>query len=67
LHARDRVLVENPKTKRPLVRLRHRFDDNIKKSVLEVNYLVQDRDQQSAVAGTVRNLLVQCVVWNLTS
>jgi hypothetical protein len=31
LHAWERVLVENPKLKRPLGRLRHRFDDNIKR------------------------------------
>jgi hypothetical protein len=31
LHAWKGVLVENPKLNRPLGRLRHRFDDNIKR------------------------------------
>jgi hypothetical protein len=39
LHAWERVLVENPKLKRPLGRLKHRFDVHVKKCVPEVGYL----------------------------
>ena len=54
-----------PEGKRPLRRLRHRWEDNIKMELQEVGgvcgdwvELVQDRDRWRALVGTVRNLRV---------
>jgi hypothetical protein len=60
-----RVLVGKPEGKRPLRRLRRRWDDNIKMDLQEVGEgggdwmeLAQDRDRWRALVGTVRNFRV---------
>ena len=60
-----RVLVGKPEGKRPLGRLRRRWEDNIKMDLQEVGgsyrdwmELAQDRDRWRALVGTVRNLRV---------
>jgi hypothetical protein len=60
-----RVLVGRPEGKRPLVRPRRRWEDNIKMHLQEVGggrgdwkELVQDRDRWRALVGTVRNFRV---------
>jgi hypothetical protein len=60
-----RVLVAKPEGKRPLGRLRHRWEDNIKMDLREVGggrgdwmELVQDRDRWRALVGTVRDFWV---------
>jgi hypothetical protein len=58
-----RVLVGNPKGKRPLGRPRCRWEDNIKADVKEVGCggldwieLAQDRDRWRAIVNEVMNL-----------
>jgi hypothetical protein len=58
----NRVLVGRPEGKRPLVRPRHRWKDNIKMELMEIgiygaNYirLAQDRVQWRAFVSTVMN------------
>jgi len=58
-----RVLVRKPEGKRPLVRLRHRWEDYIKMDLQEVRCggmdwieLVQDRDRWWALVNVVMNL-----------
>jgi hypothetical protein len=60
-----RVLVWKPEGKRPLVRPRRRWEDNIKMDVQEVGggrgdwiELVQDRDGLRALVSTVKNFRV---------
>jgi hypothetical protein len=60
-----RVLVGKPEGKRPLVRPRRRWEDNIKMDLQEVGggrgdgmELVQDRDRWRALVGTVRDFRV---------
>jgi hypothetical protein len=60
-----RVLVGISEGKRPLVRPRHRLEDNIKIDVMEVVWegmnwidVVQDRDIWWAVVNALMNLLV---------
>ena len=60
-----RVLVGKPEGKRPLGRPRHRWEDNIKKDLREVDYdpgdwttLTEDRDQWRAYVRAVMNLRV---------
>jgi hypothetical protein len=60
-----RILVGKPEGKRPLGRPRHRWVDNIKMDLRQSEwggmnwiYLVQDRDQWSALVNTVMNLRV---------
>jgi hypothetical protein len=60
-----RVLVEKPEGKRPLVRPRRRWENNIKMDLQEVGgghvgwmELAQDRDRWRALVGTVRNFRV---------
>jgi hypothetical protein len=55
-----RVLVRKPEGKRPLGRLRHRWEDNIKMDLQEVGggrgdwmELAQDRDRWRVLVGTV--------------
>jgi len=57
-----RVLVGKPEGKRPLWRLRHRWEDNIKMDLQEVGggcgdwrELAQDRDRWRALVSTVMN------------
>jgi hypothetical protein len=52
-----RILVGEPEGKRPLGRPRHRWVDNIKINLGEID-LVQDRDQWRAPVNTVMNLRV---------
>jgi len=58
------VLVGKPEGKRPLVRPRRKWEDNIKMDLWEVGKggdwteLVQDRDRWRAVVNTVMNLRV---------
>jgi hypothetical protein len=59
------VLVEKPEEKRPLGRLRRRWEDNIKMDPQEVGCkstelieLVQDRDMWRALVNAVMNLRV---------
>jgi hypothetical protein len=59
------VLVGKPERKRPLGRLRRRWEDNIKMDLQEVGggrgdwmELAQDRDSWRALVGTVRNFRV---------
>ena len=61
-----RVLVGKPEGKRPLVRPRRRWEDNIMMDLQEVgcgdmdwNELVQDRDRWRALVNAVMNLQVQ--------
>jgi hypothetical protein len=60
-----RVLVGKPEGKRPLERLRRRWEDNIKMDLQEVvggsgdwMELAQDRDRWRALVGTVRDFRV---------
>jgi hypothetical protein len=62
-----RVLVGKPEGKRPLGRPRHRWEDNIKMDIQEVEgggghgdwmELGQDRDRGRALVGTVRDFRV---------
>jgi len=60
-----RVLVGKPEGKRPLGRLRHRWEDNIKRDLQEVGCggmdwikLAQDRDRWWALVKAVMNLQV---------
>ena len=60
-----RVLVGKPEGKRPLVRLRRRWEDNIKMDIQEVEggcgdwmELAEDRDRWRALVSTVMNLRV---------
>jgi hypothetical protein len=60
-----RALVGKPEGKRPLGRLRRRWEDNIKTDFREVGWegadwvdLAQDRDKWRAVVYTVMNLQV---------
>jgi hypothetical protein len=60
-----RVLVGKPEGKRPLGRLRRRWEDNIRMDLQEVGYgcedwigLAQDRDRWRALVSAVRNLRV---------
>jgi hypothetical protein len=60
-----RVLVGKPEGKRPLGRLRRRWEDNIKTDLQEVEgscgdwmEVAQDRDSWWALVGKVRNLRV---------
>jgi hypothetical protein len=60
-----RVLVGKPEGKRPLGRPRHRWKNNIKMDLQEVEEgrgdwmeLAQDRDRWWALVGTVRNFRV---------
>jgi hypothetical protein len=59
------VLVGKPEGRRPLGRLRRRWEDNIKMDLQEVEggrgdwmELAQDRDGWLALVGTVRNFQV---------
>jgi hypothetical protein len=59
------VLVGKPEGERPLVRLRRRWEDNIKMDLQVVGEghgdwmeLAQDRDRWWALVGTVRNFRV---------
>ena len=60
-----RVLVGKPERKRPLGRLRRRWEDNIKTDLQEVGYgvmdwigLAQDRESWRALVNVVMNLWV---------
>jgi hypothetical protein len=60
-----RVLVGKPEGKRPLGRLRHRWEDNIKMDLQDVGCggmdwieLAQDRDRWQALVNAVMNLRV---------
>jgi hypothetical protein len=60
-----RVLVTKPEGKRPLVRPRHRWEDNIKMDLQEVGCggmdwieLAQDRDMWQALMNVIMNLRV---------
>jgi len=58
-----RILVVKPEGRRPLGRLRHRWDDNIKMDLQEVGWgtwidLAQNRNRWWAVAKAVMNLRV---------
>jgi len=61
-----RFPVGKPEGKRPLGRLRHRWEDNIKMDLQKVGgscgdwmELAQDRDRWRALVGRVRNLRVR--------
>ena len=65
------VLVGKPEGKRPLGRLRRRWEDNIKMDLEEVGYgvvdwieLVQDRDRWRALVNAVMNFWVPQNVGN---
>jgi hypothetical protein len=60
-----KVLVRKPEGRRPLGRLRRRWEDNIKKDFQDVGYggmhwieLVQDRDMRRALVNAIINLRV---------
>jgi hypothetical protein len=60
-----RVLVGKPEGKRPLMRPRHRWENNIKMDVQEVGCggvdwigMVQDRDKRRALVNAVMNLRI---------
>ena len=66
-----RVLVWKPEGKRPLGRLRHRWEDNIKMDLQEVEFggtdwidVTQDRDRWRALVKAVMNLRVPLNAWN---
>jgi hypothetical protein len=59
------ILVGRPEGRRPLVRPRHRWEDNIKMDLREIGFgdvdwihLAQDRDRRQGRVNTVMNLLV---------
>jgi hypothetical protein len=59
----DRILMERPEGKRPLGRPKHRWDDNIKMDLQEVEWegmgwiaLARDRDTWRALVNAVLNL-----------
>jgi hypothetical protein len=59
------ILVRKPEGKRPLVRPRRRWVDNIKMDLREIGWdevdwidMAQDRDQWTALVNTVLNLRV---------
>ena len=61
----NRVLVGKPEGRRPLGRLRRRWEDNIKMDLQEVGYgdmdwieLAQDRDRWGALVNAVMKLWV---------
>jgi hypothetical protein len=61
-----RVLVGKPEEKRPLVRPRHRWEENIRMDLQEVGCgvmnwigLAQDRDRCRVIVNAVMNLRVQ--------
>jgi hypothetical protein len=60
-----RILLGKPEGKRPLGRPRHRWVDNIKMDLREIEWdgmdcpdLTQDRDQWRALVNTVRDLRI---------
>ena len=60
-----RVLMVKPERKRPLGKLRHRWEDNIKMDLQKVGWgdmdwidLAQDRDKWQALVNAVMNLQV---------
>jgi hypothetical protein len=60
-----RILVGRPERRRPLVRPRHRWEDNIKMDLQEVEWggmdwidMAQDRDMWRALVSAVMNLRV---------
>jgi hypothetical protein len=63
VHTTYRIFVATPEGKRPLEGSRHRWEDNIKKNLREIEWggmdwidLTQDRDWWRAPANTVINL-----------
>jgi hypothetical protein len=66
--------VGKPEGKRPLERLRHRWEDNIKMDLRETGwgsmncvYLAQDRDQWRTFVITVMNLQFPCNIGRFLS
>jgi hypothetical protein len=64
-------LVRNPEGKRPPRRIRHRWQDNIKINLKEIEYegvdwiqVAWDRDQWQAFVNTVMNLQVPLKMGN---
>jgi hypothetical protein len=60
-----KILVRKPERKRPLRRLRHRWENNVRMNLKEMVWvsvdwihLSQDRDQRWALTNTVMNLQV---------
>jgi hypothetical protein len=61
----DNILVGRPERRRPLVRPRRRWEDNIKMDLREIGFgdvdwihWAQDRDRRRALVKTVMNLRV---------